>query len=60
MRIDNCELRIVNYPLPALSIAQKSTHAAGNAQRGHDGRQDADDELQDEFPCFLCHSGYRL
>ena len=28
-------------------------HAACYAQSGHDGRQDADDELDDEFPCFL-------
>ncbi len=36
------------------------SHAACNSQCGHDGRQNADDELQDEFPSILCHSGYRL
>ena len=41
-------------------MAQQGSHAAGDAQGGHDGREDADDELQDEFPGFLSHSGYRL
>ena len=36
------------------------SHAACNSQCGHDGRQDADEELQNELPGFLSHSGYSL
>ncbi len=32
------------------------SHAARHAQGGHNGRQDADDELDDEFPRFLVHN----
>ncbi len=31
------------------------SHAARHTQGSHDGRQDADNELNDKFPGFLSH-----
>ena len=56
--LERIESSIIQFQL---SIAQEErSHAAGDSQGGHDGREDADDELQDEFPGFFIHSGYRL
>ncbi len=40
----------------SVGLDGQCSHAARHAQGGHNGRQDADDELDDEFPRFLVHN----
>ena len=42
------------------SLYVQRTHAARHAQRGHDGRQDADDQLDDKLPGLLVHGKFKF
>ena len=41
----------------ALDILHQTGHAAGDTQRGQDGRQDGNDELDDVLDSFFFHKG---
>ena len=48
--------RIWSFALSALLFISDDAHAAGDAQRGGDGREDADDQLDDELRGLFLHS----